>query len=294
MRPVQMFDPKTLSERLLLCTVRIEVTVANDVLPATGFLFLFEPPGREPVAAVVTNKHALKDATAVAFFFHTVTNVREDVGTLTGQAQRIDLPDPVQGWLHHPDEAVDLCAYPCGEIVAKTEADAGVKMVQHHITKEIVWSDEQLASEFSAVEDVLMVGYPAGLWDEAHNLPLFRRGITATPASVDFDGKPEGLVDIASVGGSSGSPIVILSEGIHINRKPKPGRALIEPGDRLVLLGIAAEQVLMRQEGTIEKRSMPMRRKQMYSVTEFPVHLAYYVKAKALLDIERLLASEPT
>ena len=42
----------------------------------------------------------------------------------------------------------------------------------------------------------------------------------------------------------------------------------------------------MNLEGKIEKRAIPMRRKEMYSVTTVSIHLAYYVKAKELLALE--------
>jgi len=197
------FESTSLSEMLLLCTVRIEVTIPDETAPesdvvvsATGFLFQFEPQDRVPVLAVVTNKHVLEGARWVAFFFHTAANVRENVGKLTGVAQQVKLPDPLQGWLQHPNSDVDLCAHPCQELLARTEVEFGVRLVQRPLARELIWSDHDMATKLSAAEEVLMVGYPNGLWDRAHNLPLFRRGITATPASVDFNGCPEGLLDI--------------------------------------------------------------------------------------------------
>ena len=42
-------------------------------------------------------------------------------------------------------------------------------------------------SELSAVEEILMIGYPNGLWDAVNNYPLIRRGVTASHPAVDFD-----------------------------------------------------------------------------------------------------------
>lgn len=44
-------------------------------------------------------------------------------------------------------------------------------------------------NKLDAMEDVIMVGYPVGLWDSVNNRPIFRRGITATDPKVDFEGK---------------------------------------------------------------------------------------------------------
>lgn len=40
----------------------------------------------------------------------------------------------------------------------------------------ILGSREKL-EKLSALEEVTMVGYPIGLWDEKNNFPIFRRGI---------------------------------------------------------------------------------------------------------------------
>ena len=60
-----------------------------------------------------------------------------------------------------------------------------------------------------------MVGYPNGLWDTKNDLPIIRRGITATPAFRDYCGRDEFLIDAACFPGSSGSPVFILNQGLH-------------------------------------------------------------------------------
>ena len=40
-------------------------------------------------------------------------------------------------------------------------------------------------------EEVLVIGYPNALWDEANNLPLFSKGIASTHPAKDFNSKPE-------------------------------------------------------------------------------------------------------
>jgi hypothetical protein len=55
--------------------------------------------------------------------------------------------------------------------------------------------------------DVYIVGYPSGQLDHVHNLPIVRRGCLATLPEVDFEGRPEFLVDAGVFPGSSGSPV---------------------------------------------------------------------------------------
>jgi hypothetical protein len=54
---------------------------------------------------------------------------------------------------------------------------------------------------------VLFIGYPDGRYDQANNLPILRAGKIASLPKVDFDGKPEFLIDAQVYRGSSGSPV---------------------------------------------------------------------------------------
>jgi hypothetical protein len=46
--------------------------------------------------------------------------------------------------------------------------------------------NQQTLDNLSTLEDVLMVGYPIGLWDSAHNLPILRRGVTVSHPQTNF------------------------------------------------------------------------------------------------------------
>lgn len=93
-----------------------------------------------------------------------------------------------QGWIYHPKREVDLCLAP---------VDINLKAVKRSffitIPDEVIKKDEELSTH-QAVEDVIMVAYPLGRYDSAHNLPIFRKGITASHPSIDFNGKPEDYV----------------------------------------------------------------------------------------------------
>ena len=56
-----------------------------------------------------------------------------------------------------------------------------------------------------------MIGYPNGIWDAKNNLPVIRKGITATHANIPWNGNSEFLTDIASFPGSSGSPVFLAN-----------------------------------------------------------------------------------
>jgi hypothetical protein len=55
--------------------------------------------------------------------------------------------------------------------------------------------------------EVLFVGYPNDVYDQVNNLPVIRAGKIASMPKVDFNGKPEFLIDAHVWPGSSGSPV---------------------------------------------------------------------------------------
>lgn len=66
----------------------------------------------------------------------------------------------------------------------------------------ILATDEKI-KDLSALEELVMVGYPIGLADARNNYPIFRKGYTAAHPAVDFNEDGIGLVDMACFPGSS-------------------------------------------------------------------------------------------
>jgi hypothetical protein len=133
-----------------------------------------------------------------------------------------------------------------------------------------------------------MVGYPNGLWDEKNNYPLIRRGITALHPAIDFNGRSEGVIDLACFPGSSGSPILIVNEAMYL-QKPAMfgGEANIALGERIILLGILFAGPQMTAEGSLEIHPIPTNVSGNNIVARTPVmiHLGYYIKARELLTL---------
>ena len=57
--------------------------------------------------------------------------------------------------------------------------------------------------------DVLLVGYPRGLHDEAHNLPLIRSGSLSSFYGINFNDRPVFKVDSDLQEGMSGAPVLL-------------------------------------------------------------------------------------
>ena len=78
-----------------------------------------------------------------------------------------------------------------------------------------------------------MIGYPNGIWDATNNMPILRKGITATHPNIDYEGRLEFLIDAACFPGSSGSPVFLFNTNGWTNRDGS-----MSLGSRVKLLGV--------------------------------------------------------
>ena len=115
-----------------------------------------------------------------------------------------------EGYLvEHPHQNVDLCAFILGPTL-NIWAAKGRYYYYGLMGFEIVPSLEEL-QELAAVQDIVMVGYPNGIWDEHNNQPIIRKGITSTDPALNWNNKPVFLIDAACFPGSSGSPVFLYN-----------------------------------------------------------------------------------
>ncbi|MPM73357.1 hypothetical protein SDC9_120337 [bioreactor metagenome] len=151
------------------------------------------------------------------------------------------------------------------------------------INEGFVYNESQL-KELRALEEVVMVGYPIGLWDKNNNLPIFRTGSTASHPAYDFNEKGIGLVDMACFPGSSGSPIYIMNEISYIDKK-----GTIHMGSsRLIFLGILYSGASLDAKGEILVESIPTQQT-IFSKTKLMTNLGYYIKAHELSEFRETI-----
>lgn len=146
---------------------------------------------------LVTNKHVVDGSDG-----GTVTiSLADDTGPLF---QHSELRwSPASRWIGHPDSDVDVTALPINDFRQREP-----NIYYRSVGVGQILTDEQ-TPEMDAVEEVWMVGYPDGIHDTVNNLPVVRRGITATPFAVDYEGGPRFLIDASVFPGSSGSPVYL-------------------------------------------------------------------------------------
>jgi hypothetical protein len=262
-------------------TVKIDCTLENGtVCSGPGFFFTFLKTDDNYVPAIITNKHVIEGAVTGCIYF----TVSDDTVMPNGcRYEKVILDQFEKRWLQHPEESIDLCIMPIADIM-KNFHNKGIKIAIALIETSLIPSSQAL-SELLEIEDVTMVGYPIGLWDEINNYPIVRRGITATPPFLNFCGNEEFLIDAACFPGSSGSPVFLYNEGGYTT---KTGTFVVA-GGRLLLLGVLYGGAWYNEnEGKIKTANLP-RMKKALTVTEIPNNLGVVIKSNKINDFEVML-----
>ena len=142
--------------------------------------------------------------------------------------------------------------------------------------------------QLGAVESVLMVGYPIGLWDSVNNKPIVRRGTTATHPAIEFSGRPEFLIDCACWPGSSGSPVVLYQEFASADRQGNINMG----GTKMKLLGVCSTRAPCSMPAELRTRSRYLRMHQQALPFAFPSISGLLSKAAYLRTSTALLARQ--
>lgn len=265
-----MINTDSVFSHLLFATIRIEAIRTNGK-KHRGTAFFLEY-GANTMTALITNKHVIKDTVSITFFVHEADSFNNP----TGRSFPITLNDRENHWINHPNPNIDLCAMRCEPLIKRVNAE-GHKMYFRRLGDKKVPTQETLEG-LLPIEDVIMVGYPIGLWDKLNNFPLFRKGITSSHPAVDFDGKSIGIVDIAALPGSSGSPIVIANTSPYFSGT----KIVAEP--RFILLGILYAYQPFPVDGEIIDVPTEAEYK---AISDIPAHLGFYIKSRELLTLKK-------
>jgi len=221
-------------DNLRYATERLTViNKAGEANVGTGFFFVTRLDEKTSYPLLVTNKHMICDGDGNENWMSLSFNVNKagvNGEPIFGETVTITFKNtPDQFRLVHPD--ADLCAFPIWSVIDSYEKQ-GVTLCYRYFPEELI-PDKNDFAIISSIEEILMVGYPDGVSDEVHNLPIVRRGITATDYKIDYNGRKEFLIDASIFKGSSGSPIVICNIGSYNDAE---GQLCL--GNRVLFLGI--------------------------------------------------------
>lgn len=262
--------PESITEQLMFNTVRLETNIGSG----TGFFFNFKI-NELTVPILVTNKHVVNynENETVKFFLHLL----DDNG---GRYRNYEITLQTN-WIFHSNK--DLCFTFINPVFEEVRNRTG-SQVFYIANDESLIPTEKTLSELSALEEIVMIGYPIGLWDKQNNYPIFRKGFTASHPAFDFNEKGIALADIAAFPGSSGSPIYILNEGSYRDKKG----SIYIGNSRLIFLGILFAGPTINTQGEISIIDIPTQQK-IISQTSLMTNLGYYIKASELIEFKNII-----
>ena len=235
------------TEQLCYITTRIVTTDAdNNTHVATGFFSSFAVDEQQDITVLVTNRHVAEDAETMVIW---LTEKNSEGDPVDNSIIKVTISNANKGFLYHPDPNVDLAIYIIGPAIQAVEKQVKKKIFYKKLPFNLLLTDRK-ALELDAVENVIMIGYPRGLWDESNNRPIFRYGITATDPKVDYDNNREFMIDCACIHGSSGSPVLLFYKGVFSNKYAKETQF---DSLKAILLGVQYAIPLRQTEGKIVK-----------------------------------------
>jgi hypothetical protein len=270
------------SEQLAHATVRIETNYADgSVGTGTGFFFNFA--GKEPglrIPTIVTNKHVVSDAPIGKVH---LTFRDNDGAPIIGRHLALQIDNFSPAWVGHPNPEVDLCVFPINPLLAHLDSQ-GQRFFYTALDETLIPTDQEL-TDLMALEDILMIGYPNGIWDSVNNMPIFRRGVTATHPHINYEGRKEFVIDAACFPGSSGSPIFLYNEGTWSTRQ---GATI--GGTRIKLLGLLYAGPQHTASGEVRIVNVPTQQRAL-SFSSIPNNLGFVIKSERLNEMRTTLLS---
>ena len=231
---------ETPAEQLLFSTLRIQ-TRTNI---GTGAIVTHTWSDGKEGPFLVTNKHVVAGTQEAQVTFSLGEGDGEESQPRLGESYTVTMSQGAWSWTGHPSDSVDIAIMPLAGLVEHI-SDLGIDLFYKSIPTTLIPNEDEL-SEMDAVEEVLFIGYPSGIYDSSNNLPIARKGTTATHPAVDYESRPTFLIDASVFPGSNGSPVFVYNRG---SLQTRDGRLV--SGQRLHFLGVLSRVYRREDDGTI-------------------------------------------
>ena len=271
-----------LSHLLLHSTVRIVAIKANGkAAVGTGFFYSIRDVSGQStngfIPLIVTCKHVIADS-----FIVRLDCALGSSNSFARSENHFPVTVPSAMWIGDPDTNVDLTVLPIASLLEELEKQGKI-LDSAPLDNRLIPGTNELKA-LKAFQEIYLIGYPIGLSDELNNLPIVRRGITATDPSVDYDGRKEFMIDAAVFPGSSGSPMLTAEEGIISS-----GGMLGFGGSRVRLLGILYGGPEFSADGKVEIKTIPTAF-DVSAKTDIPMNLGSVIRASRLDDFQSVFS----
>lgn len=269
-----------LAEALSYLTMHIRSRHGQYPVTGTGFFFTFRiKDGRGmSIPALVTNRHVVLGYSQTTLLF----TVAKD-GLPTDKTVEFQLGQGNNTWYVHPDSDVDLCALPILPIINHFKRK-GIELFISPLNYTFI-ADDDFLKNVMQLDEVAMIGYPDGIWDKVNNQPIFRKGVFATKPGLKYNGKREFVIDMPVYGGSSGSPVLIASDGPWVDRSH--GHSLLTHAPTK-LMGVVYKTFIHNDLGKLVAVPIPTvsNDRANAAIVKVPNNLGLVISASRLLEME--------
>lgn len=264
------------NDAAVLSTVRILAGKKHMNTSSIGTGFFYRADNGNIASSrivIITNKHVVKECDYINFTITSSNNLHSldkggqpaDRSDLTHHVDLIyNLSPKADNYFPHPDTEIDLCAIDITNIFM-SRINENTKVRAHLLDSSDLITDSEAAT-VAHVEQIMVCGYPTGLWDSTNNMPISRVGHTATNMLTNFKGKRQFLVDMPIFGGSSGSPVFRYEMPMH-----KTSANNLSFGSRIKLAGIIWGALNQTQHGEIKIIEIPTTKK---PIAEYQTNLS--------------------
>jgi hypothetical protein len=250
----------SIEANIVRCTAPIwgHDLTGTAVNTGTGFFYSVAVGASACRVFLVTNRHVVAANHSISFQLTVaprVDLVGDDLQPLDRSERRVS--KRIRGYggdfgFAHPDPAVDLFAIEVTDTFVAIEREGlqpRVRPVNRHFLPDV--GRRKLIRD---IEQVIVIGYPKGLFDEHNNLPIARMGATASHPLVRSQNRPDFMVDAAVFQGSSGSPVFIYETPMFLGDD-----GAYTPGTRVTLIGVLWGVVTPEERGELRPKAIPSR-----------------------------------
>jgi len=169
---------------------------------------------------IVTNRHVLlPKVEGNEIIPDTITfHVRKVVGQgIVWEPVILDVTEIKKRLKLHTDSEVDVAILRVDDLLRERMKPGNIYMTLSSVSEEDLPENKNISAEVA--DDVVIIGYPKGFYDEKNIFPIVKSGIIATRWGMNFNDMPVFLIDAKLFPGSSGSVVVtkpissIVAEG---------------------------------------------------------------------------------
>ncbi len=231
MDKVNTIDPQSFIEQALFSTLKIELLANGSEIQGigTGFLLKVDFPEdpNESLLLLISNRHVLAKYKRFNIRFHK----RKANSNLPDLGQSFTYSASYEEVLFsHPNPRIDLSCVNLSNVISQLGSRIYYKFLDRRVFADFT------EPELDAGQRVIFIGYPENRYDQVHNLPVVRSGVTASHPKLNYNGEDQFLIDAQVFPGSSGSPVFLNMKEAQYNR----GQIMLGTGLPYLFVGVVS------------------------------------------------------